>query len=86
MSGNSRTSWTVIARPPGRRSRRRGRVRRRVGGSPGPGSSQPTGGNCLEVADLPSGAAVRDSQNPAAGHLEVPSAEWSALLASVRFS
>ncbi|MFE3459156.1 DUF397 domain-containing protein [Nocardiopsis aegyptia] len=46
--------------------------------------SQPTGGNCVEVADLPSGAAVRDSQNPAAGHLEVPPAEWSALLATVR--
>ncbi|GAA0981000.1 DUF397 domain-containing protein [Nocardiopsis tropica] len=45
--------------------------------------SQPTG-NCVEVADLPSGAAVRDSQNPMAGHLEVPGPEWSALLASVR--
>ncbi|MFF8768473.1 DUF397 domain-containing protein [Nocardiopsis dassonvillei] len=40
--------------------------------------------NCVEVADVPSGAAVRDSQNPARGHLEVPAAEWSALLAGVR--
>lgn len=40
--------------------------------------------NCVEVADLPSGSAVRDSQNPAAGHLELPAAEWSALLAGVR--
>ncbi|WP_116243789.1 DUF397 domain-containing protein [Nocardiopsis sp. FIRDI 009] len=46
--------------------------------------SQPTGGNCVEVADLPSGAAVRDSKYPGAGHLEVPAAEWGALLASVR--
>jgi hypothetical protein len=48
--------------------------------------SQPNGGNCVEVADLPTGAAVRDSQNPGAGHLEVPAVEWSALLLSVRTS
>ncbi|MDE3722729.1 DUF397 domain-containing protein [Nocardiopsis sp. N85] len=35
---------------------------------------------CVEVADLPSAAAVRDSQNPGLGHLEVPAAEWTALL------
>ena len=40
--------------------------------------------NCVEVAGLPAGAAVRDSQNPAAGHLEMPAVEWSALLAGVR--
>lgn len=41
--------------------------------------------NCVEVADLPSvGVAMRDSQNPAAGHLEVGDIEWSALLAGVR--
>lgn len=40
--------------------------------------------NCVEVADVPSGSAVRDSQNPAAGHLEVPATEWGALLAGVR--
>ncbi|MBE3001296.1 DUF397 domain-containing protein [Nocardiopsis sp. HNM0947] len=40
--------------------------------------------NCVEVADLPGGSAVRDSQNPAAGHLEVPASEWRALLAGVR--
>lgn len=45
--------------------------------------SQPTG-NCVEVADLPDGAAVRDTQNRAAGHLQVASAEWAALLSSVR--
>ncbi|WP_087101456.1 DUF397 domain-containing protein [Nocardiopsis sp. JB363] len=36
--------------------------------------------NCVEVADLPSAAAVRDTQNREAGHLAFPSLEWSALL------
>lgn len=37
--------------------------------------SQPTSGNCVEVADLLDGAAVRDTQNREAGHLSYPSAE-----------
>lgn len=40
--------------------------------------------NCVEVADLPTGAAVRDSQNPSSGHLEISATEWGALLAGVR--
>jgi hypothetical protein len=36
--------------------------------------------DCVEVADLPGGAVVRDSQNPAKGHLVVPATEWVALL------
>ncbi|WP_067600062.1 DUF397 domain-containing protein [Nocardiopsis listeri] len=41
--------------------------------------------NCVEVADLPSATAVRDTQNREAGHLMFPSNEWTALLrASVR--
>ncbi|GAB2508589.1 MULTISPECIES: DUF397 domain-containing protein [Nocardiopsis] len=36
--------------------------------------------NCVEVADLTNAAAVRDSQNPQLGHLEVSAGEWSALL------
>ncbi len=40
--------------------------------------------NCVEVADTPTGAAVRDSQNPGVGHLEVSATEWGALLAGVR--
>lgn len=41
--------------------------------------------NCVEVADLPSAAAVRDTQNREAGHLMFPSSEWTALLrASIR--
>ncbi len=43
------------------------------------------GQNCVEVADLPAGAAVRDTQNRELGHIEVPVvAEWSAFLAVAR--
>ena len=40
--------------------------------------------NCVEVADLLDGAAVRDTQNREAGHLSYPSAEWVALLGAAR--
>ncbi|RNL85898.1 DUF397 domain-containing protein [Halostreptopolyspora alba] len=40
--------------------------------------------NCVEVADLDSGAAVRDTQNRAAGHLEFSTAEWRAFIDSVK--
>ncbi|WP_026122460.1 DUF397 domain-containing protein [Nocardiopsis halotolerans] len=40
--------------------------------------------NCVEVADLPCGAAVRDSKNPAKGHLPFPAAEWDAFLTIAR--
>lgn len=46
--------------------------------------SQPTGGNCVEVADLPTGTAVRDSKHPDAGHIAFDTAEWAALLAGLR--
>jgi hypothetical protein len=42
------------------------------------------GENCIEVADLPCGAAVRDSKNPATGHLPFPSTEWDAFLTIAR--
>ena len=42
--------------------------------------------NCVEVADLPCGAAVRDSKQPAEGHVPFPVAEWSAFLTSARTS
>lgn len=42
------------------------------------------GQNCVEVADLPSGTAVRDTQNRKAGHLTFIASEWSALLDAVR--
>lgn len=40
--------------------------------------------NCVEVADLPKAAALRDSQNPRAGHLTIPAEEWAAFLSAVR--
>ncbi|CAL9410782.1 hypothetical protein SUDANB121_01665 [Nocardiopsis dassonvillei] len=46
--------------------------------------SQPQGQNCVEVADLPEGSAVRDTQNREAGHLMFNQREWSGLIASVR--
>lgn len=42
------------------------------------------GGNCVEVADTPSGSLVRDTQNRQAGHIEAPSAQWAALVAAVK--
>ncbi|QBI56468.1 DUF397 domain-containing protein [Streptomonospora litoralis] len=40
--------------------------------------------NCVEVADLPAGAALRDSKHPDAGHLTFPAAEWDAFLTAAR--
>ncbi|GHC78604.1 hypothetical protein GCM10007079_16040 [Nocardiopsis terrae] len=42
--------------------------------------SSAKGQDCVEVADLPSGAAVRDTQNRGLGHLMFPGTEWTALL------
>ncbi|GHD34834.1 DUF397 domain-containing protein [Nocardiopsis kunsanensis] len=42
------------------------------------------GPDCVEVADLPCGAALRDSKNPAKGHLPFSSDEWTAFLTSAR--
>ncbi|WP_116246222.1 DUF397 domain-containing protein [Nocardiopsis sp. FIRDI 009] len=39
--------------------------------------------DCVEVADLPGGAAVRDSKHPEAGHITFPVSEWNAFLAEV---
>ncbi|GAA1459280.1 DUF397 domain-containing protein [Nocardiopsis exhalans] len=43
-----------------------------------------TANDCVEVADTPHGAAVRDTQNREAGHLTFPGQEWAALLTGVR--
>jgi hypothetical protein len=40
--------------------------------------------NCIEVADLPHGTAVRDSKHPTHGHLPFPAAEWDAFLTVAR--
>lgn len=42
------------------------------------------GQNCVEVAGLHCGAAVRDSKNPAKGHLPFSSSEWTAFLTIAR--
>ncbi|MFE1169127.1 DUF397 domain-containing protein [Nocardiopsis sp. NPDC058789] len=42
------------------------------------------GENCVEVADLHRGTALRDSQNPTNGNLPFPIAEWTAFLHSAR--
>ncbi|WP_017581500.1 DUF397 domain-containing protein [Nocardiopsis valliformis] len=39
-----------------------------------------SGDNCVEVADLPTGAAVLDTQNRSLGALAFPSSEWAALV------
>ncbi|OLT28665.1 DUF397 domain-containing protein [Nocardiopsis sp. CNR-923] len=39
--------------------------------------------DCVEVADLPDVAAVRDSRHPEAGHITFPAREWNVFLAEV---
>lgn len=45
--------------------------------------SSPQGGNCVEVAEVGDGRAVRDSKNPAGPALRFTAAEWSAFTAGV---
>lgn len=40
--------------------------------------------NCVEVAQAPGAAAVRDTQNREAGHLAFPADEFAAFLAEVK--
>lgn len=42
------------------------------------------GEDCVEVANMHKGAAVRDSQHRQAGHLAFPTTEWTAFLRSVQ--
>ncbi|GAA3730010.1 DUF397 domain-containing protein [Salinactinospora qingdaonensis] len=44
------------------------------------GYSSAKGENCVEVAELPTGAALRDSKNPELGHLTFAADEWRAFL------
>lgn len=46
--------------------------------------SAPRREDCVEVADLPAGAAVRDSKHPELGHLSFGASEWSAFLQATR--
>ncbi|MEV2277679.1 DUF397 domain-containing protein [Nocardiopsis sp. NPDC049922] len=44
-----------------------------------------TQNDCVEIADLPSGAAVRDTQHRELGHLTFADArEWQAFLSSAK--
>ncbi|GLU49954.1 DUF397 domain-containing protein [Nocardiopsis ansamitocini] len=40
--------------------------------------------NCVEVANLPSGAAISDSQHPQGGHIAFPARETTAFLNAMR--
>ncbi|MFE2870236.1 DUF397 domain-containing protein [Embleya sp. NPDC059259] len=46
--------------------------------------SNAEGGNCVEVADVPSAVSVRDSKDPGLGFLVVPAASWGVLTTSLR--
>lgn len=46
--------------------------------------SQPTSGNCVEVALLHGATAVRDSQHPDEGHLTISTSEWTAFVAAAK--
>ncbi|GAB3439059.1 DUF397 domain-containing protein [Streptomonospora sediminis] len=46
--------------------------------------SSPRGQDCVEIADTPRFAAVRDSQHPDQGHLEFSIDAWSAFLTEVK--
>lgn len=41
-------------------------------------------GNCVETADLPDGALIRDTQNRELGHLSFSGSEWAAFLEDVK--
>ena len=44
------------------------------------------GQECVEVAGLAAGAAVRDSKNPDDGHLSFPAPEWAVFLRTAPLS
>lgn len=46
--------------------------------------STSTGNDCVEVADLGTSTAVRDSKNPAGGMLAFGPTEWAAFAARVK--
>ncbi|MGW4639275.1 DUF397 domain-containing protein [Sphaerisporangium sp. NPDC004334] len=48
--------------------------------------SSGNGGDCVEVASLPAGMAVRDSKNPAGPTLRFSCGEWRTFVHSLRTS
>jgi hypothetical protein len=47
-------------------------------------SSKSGDGDCVEVADVPDGVAVRDSKNPTGPVLVFTPTEWAAFVAGVK--
>ena len=41
-------------------------------------------GDCVEIAALADGTAVRDSKAPETGHLQVPDGRWSSFLSRLK--
>jgi hypothetical protein len=48
------------------------------------GHSGDNGGNCVELARLPGVIGIRDSKNPAAGHLAVTTADLGAIFGRIK--
>ncbi|MFC4533500.1 DUF397 domain-containing protein [Sphaerisporangium dianthi] len=46
--------------------------------------SSANGGECVEIAMLPHGVAIRDSKDPAKGHLTVSAEAFGAFLAAIQ--
>lgn len=46
--------------------------------------SSANGGNCVEIAKLPTQVAIRDSKDPSRGHLMVPVPAFGALIATLK--
>jgi hypothetical protein len=46
--------------------------------------SSGNGGDCVEVAPLPGGRAVRDSKNPAGAFLRFSPVAWNGFLAAIK--
>lgn len=45
--------------------------------------SSDQGGNCVEIAELPDGAAVRDSKDPTGPVLRFSPAQWAASIKAI---
>lgn len=45
-----------------------------------------TRNDCVEVAEAPGAAAIRDTKDRAAGHLEFPASEWAAFVEELKHS
>ncbi|SEG91163.1 protein of unknown function [Thermomonospora echinospora] len=44
------------------------------------------GGNCVEIADLSTGIAIRDSKNPDGPRIVLPLTQWTALVHTIKDS